>query len=157
MKNKLIFAISLIGILAGIATAYFFGMTKPPRPPAFDPASNPYASAIYAEGIIESTQTSGENINMYPEVAGTVKEILVSEGQEVRKGTSLLVIDDSIQRATTEQQKSAAQASHAMLEELKAEPRKENLDVNEAQVVSAQATLKTAEDELEQARGSLRD
>ena len=85
---------------------------------------------------------------MYPEVAGTVKQILVSEGQEVKKGMPLLLIDDSIQRAATEQQKSAAQASHAMLEELKAEPRKENLDITEAQVVSAQATLKTAKDEL---------
>ena len=148
MKNKLIFAISLIGILAGTATAYFFSIKKPPLPAVFDPASNPYVSGIYAEGIIESTQTSGENINMYPEVAGTVEAILVSEGQEVRKGMPLLLIDDSIQRATTEQQKSAAQASHAMLEELKAEPRKETLDVNEAQVISTQATLKTAKDEL---------
>jgi HlyD family secretion protein len=148
MKNKLIFSISFIGILAGMATAYFFGIKKSPLPPAFDPASNPYASAIYAEGIIESTQTSGENINVYPEVAGTVKAILVSEGQEVRKGMPLLLIDDSIQRAATEQQKSAAQTSHAMLEELKAEPRKENLDVTEAQIVSAEAALKTAEDEL---------
>ncbi|MGA9801527.1 MAG: biotin/lipoyl-binding protein [Terriglobales bacterium] len=148
MKNKLIFILSIIGILAGTATAYFFSLQKPPLPPAFEPPSNPYASGIYAEGIVESAQTSGENINMYPEVAGTVREILVSEGQEVRKGQPLLVIDDSIQRATTEQQRSAAQASHAMLEELKAEPRKENLDVNEAQVISAQTALKTAEDEL---------
>jgi HlyD family secretion protein len=147
-KNTLIFALAAAGILAGVITAYFFTIKKPPLPPAFDPASNPYASAIYAEGIVESTQTSGENINMYPEVAGTVKEIMVSEGQEVRKGMPLLLIDDSIQRATTEQQKSSAEASHAMLEELKAEPRKENLDVTEAQVVAAQAALKTAEDEL---------
>ncbi len=147
-KNTIIFALSFAGILAGIVAAYLFSLKKPPLPPAFDPASNPYASAIYAEGIVESTQTSGENINMYPEVPGTVKAILVSEGQEVRKGTPLLLIDDSVQRATTEQQKSSAEASHAILEELKAEPRKENLDVTEAQVVSAQAALKTAEDEL---------
>ncbi|HXP81989.1 MAG TPA: efflux RND transporter periplasmic adaptor subunit, partial [Verrucomicrobiae bacterium] len=36
----------------------------------------------------------------------------------------------------------------SMLQELKAEPRKENLDVAESQVESAQATLKTTEDEL---------
>jgi len=148
MKSKLIFIVAVVGILAGIATAYVFGIKKPPLPPVFQPASNPYASAIYAEGIVESTQTSGENINMYPEVGGTVREILVSEGQQVKAGQPLLRIDDSIQRAATEQQKSAAQASHAMLEELKAEPRKENLDVTEAQVVSAEAALKTAEDEL---------
>ncbi|MFZ0736469.1 MAG: biotin/lipoyl-binding protein [Candidatus Acidiferrales bacterium] len=148
MKNKILFVLSLIGILAGTATAYYFTLTKPPLPPVFNPASNPYASGIYAEGIVESVQTSGENINIYPEVAGTVRQILVAEGQEVQKGTPLLLIDDSIQRATTEQQKSAAQAARAMYQELKAEPRKETLDVAEAQVVSAQAALKTAEDEL---------
>jgi HlyD family secretion protein len=152
MKNKVILALSLVGILAGTATAYFFSIQKPPLPPVFNPVSNPYVSGIYAEGIVESVQSSGENINIYPEVPGTVKEILVAEGQEVRKGTPLVLIDASIQRATTEQQKSAAQASHAMLEELVAEPRKENLDVAEAQVVSAQAALKTAEDELDKQR-----
>jgi HlyD family secretion protein len=60
----------------------------------------------------------------------------------------LLLIDDSIQRATTAQQKSAAQAARAMLNELRAEPRKENIDIAEAQVLSAQASLKTAQDEL---------
>ena len=148
MKNKMIFIISAIGILGGIVTAIFSAMAEPAQPPAFNPPANPYSSAIYAEGIVESVQSSGENINMYPEVPGTVKEILVKEGQEVRKGMPLLLIDPSVQKATTEQQKSAAQASHAMLEELKAEPRKENLDVAEAQVIAAQAALKTAEDEL---------
>jgi len=149
VKNRLLFALSFAGILAGSAAAFYFSITKPALPPVFNPVSDPYVSGIYAEGIVESVQTSGENINVYPEVAGTVKEILVAEGQEVRKGTPLVLIDDSIQRAATEQQKSAAQASHAMLEELRAEPRKENLEVAEAQVVSAQAALKTAEDELD--------
>ena len=148
MRNKLLFALSLLGILAGTAAAFFFGITKPPLAPVFNPASDPYVSGIYAEGIEESVQSSGENINIYPEVPGTVKQILVTEGQEVRKGMPLVLIDDSIQRAATEQQRSAAQASHAMLEELRAEPRKENLDVADAQIVSAQAAMKTAEDEL---------
>jgi HlyD family secretion protein len=98
---------------------------------------------------VESAQTSGENINIYPEVAGTVKEILVSEGQQVKAGEPLLLIDDSIQRATAEQQGSSAEAAAALLRELKAEPRKENLDVADAQVVSAEATLKTAQDTLQ--------
>jgi HlyD family secretion protein len=149
MKNKLIFIISAIGIVGGVVTAYMFGIKKPPLPPAFDPASNPYTSGIYAEGIIESAQSSGENTNMYPEVAGTVKQILVSEGEQVKAGQPLLLIDDSIQRATAEQQGSQAAAARAVLEELKAQPRKETLDVNTAQVVSAQASLKMASDTLQ--------
>ncbi len=148
MKKTMIFIISAIGFLGGAITAIYSTFATPVLPPVFNPAANPYTSAIYAEGIIESVQSSGENINLYPEVPGTVKEILVTEGQEVRKGMPLLLIDPSVQSATTEQQQSAAQASHAMLEELKAEPRKENLDVAEAQAVSAQAALKTAQDEL---------
>jgi HlyD family secretion protein len=146
MKHKLIFAVSLLGILAGAGTAVFFSIKKPPLPPAFSPVSNPYGSGIYAEGIVESAQSSGENINMYPEVAGTVKEILVSEGQLVKAGQPLIRLDDSIQRATTEQQASQAAAAKALLAELKAEPRKETLDVAAAQVASAEATLNTAQD-----------
>jgi len=143
-----LFSLAFAGVVAGYIAAYLFSIEKPALPPAFDPPSNPYTTGIYAEGIVESAQSSGVNINVYPEVPGTVVEILVSEGEEVRKGAPLLLIGDSVQRATTEQQKSAAEAAHALLEELKAEPRKETLDVAEAQVVSAEAALKTAQDEL---------
>jgi len=148
MKNNIIFTISAIGILGGIASAILSGIAVPAQPPAFDPAASPYSSAIYAEGIVESDQSSGENINIYPEVPGTVKQVLVAEGQSVRKGDSLVLIDDSVQRATTEQLQSQAQAAMSLLQELKAQPRKENLDVAESQVQSAQAALKTTEDEL---------
>jgi HlyD family secretion protein len=148
VKNKLIFAFSVAGILAGCVAAYFFSIQRPPLPPAFDPPANPYTSGIYAEGIVESVQPTGANTNIYPEVAGTVKEIFVSEGQIVKKGTPLLQIDDSIQAATVAQLQSQVEAAHALLEELKAQPRAETLRVSEAQVLAAQAALKTAEDGL---------
>lgn len=142
MNYKIIFSLAFLGILAGCVAAYLFGLEQPAQPPVFNPASNPYAQGIYAEGIVESDQPSGENINVYPEVAGTVKQILVAEGQAVKAGASLLLIDDSIQRATVEQFQSQAEASLALLEELKAQPRKETLDVAASQVAAAQATLK---------------
>jgi len=147
--RKILFVLSFLGLVAGGTVAYISAITQPPLPPAFSPATNPYAKGIYAEGIIESDQTSGANINVYPEVLGTVKQILVAEGQEVKAGAPLLLLDDSIQRATVEQLESQAQAAFTLLNELKAQPRKETLDVNEAQVVAAQATLKTAQDELD--------
>lgn len=146
--RKLLFICSFVGLLAGGVVAYVSAITQPPLPPAFNPPTNPYPNGIYAEGMLESEQPSGENINVYPEVSGTVAHIPVAEGQDVKKGTVLLVIDDSIQRATTLQLQSQAQAAFSLLGELKAEPRKETLDVNEAQVAAAQASLKTAQDEL---------
>jgi HlyD family secretion protein len=146
--KKLIFILSCAGFVSGGVLAYLSAITPPALPPAFSPATNPYPNGIYAEGIVESDQASGENINIYPEVPGTVKQILVAEGQNVKRGTVLLLIDDSIQRATTEQLQSQAQAAFSLLNELKAQPRAETLDVAEAQVVLAQAALKTVQDEM---------
>ena len=148
MRYRLLFTLAFIGILAGGVASYLFSIQKPAQPPVYNPASNPYARGIYAEGIVESDQASGSNINVYPEVPGTVKQILVTEGQTVHKGDPLVLIDDSIQRATAEQLQSQAEAALSLLQELKAEPRQETLDVAEAQVKAAQATLKTAQDSL---------
>jgi HlyD family secretion protein len=147
--RKLLFALSIAGLLGGCALAYLSGVTQPPLPPAFNPAANPYPNGIYASGILESDQPSGENINVYPEVPGTVKKILVAEGEEVRSGAPLLLIDDSVQKATLEQQQLQAEAAFAALEELKAQPRKETLQVVEAQAAAAQAALKTAQDAVD--------
>ncbi len=148
MKNKWLFALALVGLVAGLVSAYYFGVQKKPLPPLYKPAENPFAQGVYANGIIESYQSNGENINIFPEVAGTVTQIMAREGQTVKKGTPLLLIDDSVQRATVEQQKAQAEAALTMLRELKAQPRKENLNVSKAQVDSAAANLKTARDSL---------
>ena len=71
-----------------------------------------------------------------------------------RQASPCFGIDDSIQRATAEQLGSQAEAAQALLEELKAEPRKETLDVVDAQVASAEASLKTAEDTLQKTQAA---
>jgi len=144
--RRILFVLSAVGLIVGGFVAYLGGRTQPALPPAFNPAANPYKDGIYASGILESNQASGQNINVYPEVSGTVKEIPVKEGQEVHKGDLLLQIDDSIQKATVEQLQSQSMAALSALEGLRAQPRKENLEVAEAQAVAAQAALKTAED-----------
>jgi HlyD family secretion protein len=123
VRNKIIFILSFIGLIAGLVNAYILGIEKKPQPPAFNPASNPYAHGIYAEGIIESYQTNGTNINMYPEVPGTITKILIAEGKIVNNGSPLILIDDSVQRATVAQQK--------------------------AQIEFASASLKSAQDQLD--------
>jgi HlyD family secretion protein len=68
----------------------------------FKPVSSPYQSAIYANGIIESDQSSGANINIYPEVSGPVTRVLVAEGQAVAAGALLFEIDNSVPGANVE-------------------------------------------------------
>lgn len=115
MKNKLLIGFAIIGVVLAIGASYIFGLKQNPLPPAFNPASNPYSNGIYAEGIIESLQSSGSNINIYPEVAGTVNRIPVKEGQDVAAGDILLSIDDSVQKATTQQAKAQIQVAQASL------------------------------------------
>jgi len=147
VRNKLVIALAVVGIVAALLAAYFYAAPHKPLPPTFTPASNPYARGIYANGIIESYQGSGANINIYPEVSGTVTDVLVAEGQLVRKGAPLLAIEDSVQRALVAQQKSQAGAALALLNELKAQPRKETLEVSAAQVGLARANLKQLQDQ----------
>lgn len=148
MRNKIIFIASGLGVILALASAFVFSERPPTYPPVFTPAANPYAKGIYANGIIESAQAHGENIDLYPEVSGSVTAIRVVDGQQVRKGEPLLMMDDSVQRAIAEQQQSQAEAAHALLDELKAEPRPETLAVAAAQVDNAKAGLKNAQDQL---------
>ncbi|HTZ16955.1 MAG TPA: biotin/lipoyl-binding protein [Dissulfurispiraceae bacterium] len=154
MRNKILFALAIAGLLAGLISAYIYGIQKKPQPPVFNPASNPHAKGIYASCITESYQNNGANINIYPEVTGTIVKIPAAEGQVVSQGTPLFVMDDSVQRATAEQLKSQAEAAGALLEELKAQPRKENLEVAKAQMESSTASLKTAQDQLDKQKKS---
>lgn len=72
----------------------------------------------------------------------------------VQKGAPLLLLDDSVQRAAVEQQKSQAEAAGALLRELKAQSRAEVLRVSKAQMEYASAQLKTSEDTLNKLRKS---
>ena len=144
--TKLLFALAGIGGVAAIAAAVVLNQRPAPQKPVFDPAPNPYAQGIYANGIVESDQPSGSNVNVYPEVSGTVTEVAVHEGQAVRRGDVLIRLDDRVQRATAEQQRAQSQAAAATLEELKAQPRPESLSVAQAQLTASEAAAKSARD-----------
>ena len=146
MINKPIFIGSGMGLAGALVSAYLFSQEPAAQHPVFNPAANPYGKGIYSNGIVESDQAEGQNINIYPEVAGPVTRVLVHEGQAVHQGDALLSIDDSVQRATAEQQQAAARAAQALLQELQRQPRPETLAVSEAQVSHAQAQLKSAQD-----------
>ena len=137
MKTRLIIVLAVIGVLFGIATAYVLGIQKPPQPPAFTPASNPFKHGIYANGIVESVQDSGENINVYPEVSGTVSAIFVADAQRVSVGDRLFQIEDSVQRGIVAQQ--LAQANLA-----------------QAQIKVSQATLKNLREQYDKQAASAR-
>ncbi|KKL35375.1 glycosyl hydrolase family 18 [Burkholderia contaminans FFH2055] len=152
MKHRLVFVAAVLGFLASLVAAWVYSRQEPPQPPVFKPAANPYARGVYANGIVESEQPAGANVNVYPDVTGAVTRILVHDGDPVKAGDALLTIDDSVQRATAAQLAAQADAAAALLDELKAQPRREVLDVASAQTTAAQASLKLAQDQYDKQR-----
>ena len=149
--NKIIFTVAAIGILAGLVAAYIFGMERKAQPPVFKPVSNPYESAIYANGMIESDLPSGENINIFPQVSGPITKVLVQEGQMVKTGTLLFTIEDSVQKANTELAAANLKLARDQYDKDRAsyqmDPKsisKDLLDTAEDTVNQATAALKTA-------------
>jgi HlyD family secretion protein len=149
--NKIIFTIAILGILAGLVAAYFFGLERKAQPPVFKPVSNPFETAIYANGMIESDLPSGANINIFPEVSGPITQVLVQEGQEVPAGTPLFTIDDSVQRANVELAEANLKAAQDQYDKRRAsydiDPKsisKDVLDTAEDAVIQAAAALKAA-------------
>jgi HlyD family secretion protein len=125
------------------------------EPPAFKPASNPYRSGIYANGIIESAQQNGANVNIYPEVSGTVMKILVSEGAQVKNGTQLLMLDDTVQRSTAESAKASVAVAEATLANVQSQYEKLKVSCNlDPRSVSRDA-LDTASNAVRSAKASL--
>src|SRR5271165_3044686 len=113
--TRLLFVLAAVGCVAGLVGAAISSHKEPPQTPVFDPAPNPYPDGIYANGIIESDQAQGSNVNIYPEVPGTVTQVFVHAGQAVRSGAPLVALDDRVQRATMLQLQAQAQAAKALL------------------------------------------
>lgn len=157
MKNRVLFVLAVIGVLAGVTAAYLLGRTPRPLPPAFAPASSTYDTAIYANGIIESEQPGGSNIVIYPQVSGPITQVLVQEGQAVTRGTPLVTIDDAVPRANFElaqaSLKTAQDQYTKRLASYGIDPKsisKDTLDTAKDTAAQAQAVLKAANATLAQ-------
>lgn len=140
MRPKVMIGIAILGIVASLVSAVVYSKKVIPQPP-LKTAFNPYEKGIYSTGIVESYQSHGANITIVPEVSGKVTQIFVQEGQKVSQGDPLISIDDSVQRQTVEQLKAQAEAALRALQRAKAAPRKEELEVAQAQVDQAKANL----------------
>lgn len=80
--------------------------------------------------------------------AGTIQSIAVAEGQLVKKGDTLFVLDQSQQQAQYDAAKARADAAQATLANLQTGSRQEEIDVTKAQLSKAQADLNLAEQNL---------
>ncbi|KTC79533.1 efflux RND transporter periplasmic adaptor subunit [Legionella cherrii] len=97
MSIRTLFIIACLGILAGIASVIIYNEKIKPENP-ITVSYNPYEKGIYATGIVESHQPTGQNVNIYPQVSGEITAVFAQEGEYLKKGDPILTLDDSIQK-----------------------------------------------------------
>ena len=102
---------------------------------------------IELSGTIESTQT-----DVSSEVSGKVIRIEKQEGDSVKEGDVLAVLDQSMQELTVKQQQAVVDMKAAKLEELKAGSRPQQLEQAGLSVQSAGLAVKNAATNVQNAR-----
>lgn len=155
MRQRLLFVVAILGIIAGLTSAYVYQRKLPTQPP-LAVSRDPFSAGVYAEGIVQSEQASGDDVNVYPEVSGSTVRVDARPGSEVARGTPLFSIDDSVQRRIVAQDLAKEAAARATLryqqDQLSILLRQSGID---ARSVSRLALL-SAQDNLRIARENLR-
>jgi HlyD family secretion protein len=111
--------------------------------------------ALKVTGTIEATQ-----VEIGAKATARIREIRVEEGQRVRRGELLVVLDDDELRAEVARLEAAVSVAQAQLRDLLAGARKEEIAEARAAVAQAEARLRDLEagarpQELEQARSAV--
>jgi HlyD family secretion protein len=150
--RRRLLAIAALAVLAGLvgwSVWSRFGR----REAAPEPVAVPVAVQVPVRGPIRRTvRYSGTlepraMVTVLSKVPGRIERILVSEGDLVKKGQLLVLMEDDVARLQTDQASAALAAAKAQLEKARRGVRPEEL-------ASAQATLAAAEKDLADAEAA---
>ena len=120
------------------------------------------ADSVTIEESYSASIQGRQDIEIYPQVSGTIRRVCVKEGQKVRKGELLFVIDQvpyiaALRTATANVRAATAQVETARLDhDSKKELFRENV-VSEYDLSTAKNALAVAEAGLEQAKAQETD
>jgi HlyD family secretion protein len=144
LKTKLLYIISIFGLLLSGCTAFAAGSPSDPSISPTSPIVSSQTRTIVADGTVRPSKVS----ELRFEIAGTVTEILVEEGQTVQEGAVLARLASRDLELTLEQARAAlkeAQAAYAQLE----------AGATPEQIAAAQARRDQANAQLSQVQGAV--
>ncbi len=110
---------------------------KPPQAPAVQ------ERAFLAKGIVESE----EEIDIGSQVSGLITRIPAAEGDRVRKGQTLVVLDSDKPQTRVKLQEAALEEARARLREHEAGYRTEDIEMAQERLKRVEAILRNAADE----------
>ncbi len=138
--------VSLFGLIFGVNFVLQSQQVPPRSQPIRQPAVKPSINTVAGTGIVEAWR---ENISVAPLRIGNIKEVLVVQGQKVRKGDLLYTLDTTELDSARETLSANINAQKANLDRLRHLPRPETLKPLEAAVKEARLTYENAQTQLE--------
>ena len=142
MTRRILYLAPVVLLIAGAAVQYSGSRRSHPADLAH-PAAN---SRIAAPGRVEPIS---EEIQVSPEIAGRLTSMLVDEGNKVRKGDTLAVIENSDYRARVAAAEAALAQRRADLDRIENGARPQELEQARLTVDSAKTVMDNARSEME--------
>ena len=134
------------GIVAAAVTVNKQSKPAPAPPPLVPPSGSPFAGRVSGSGIVEP---SSELILLGAPVSGLVEEVPVVEGQRVKRGDPLFVIDRRTLRSQLAGAEARLLAAEAKLAQAKSLPKPETLAQAEARAEQARTAVNDAQGRLD--------
>ena len=139
-----------LALVGGLGLA-LLGLGSCQSAPALPGVATPTpVTELTLSGYLEAT-----DVNVVPEVATTILDLPVEEGDAVKAGQVVARLDDQLLQAQREQSAAAVLAAQAVLTETLAGPRPETVAAAAADVERAQAALAGARQAVTDARNIL--
>jgi HlyD family secretion protein len=108
---------------------------------------------VTVTGTVEARQDA----KIAPTITAVIKEILVSEGDYVKKGQILAKLDDTVVKGEYTQAEWLFQKTQYDLENLLSEPRKQRVNIAKAKITEIENNIKTQAQEVERKKYVLAD
>jgi multidrug resistance efflux pump len=102
-------------------------------------------AAVTSKGVVESE----DEVQLGSQVSGIIREIRANEGDPVRKGQPLVILDSGKVSARVEQADAMVRESRKRLMELEKGPRPEDIEIARAKVRRADVAYSQASDEFQ--------
>ena len=118
----------------------------PMAPPSGEPTRSPFGNRVAGSGLVEPVT---EIVNVGTPIGGVVETVLVREGDVVKKGQELFIIDQRMMKSQLQSAKARLEVARRKLDQLKSLPRAEDLAKAEAVVEQRRAALKDAQSRLD--------
>lgn len=145
MVKWITLALMVLGMAVAVYAAATASREAPKVPLSAQPSVNPFQNGIAATGVVEA---SSRNISISAPDGGLVTAVMAQVGQTVKIGDPLFELDPRPLKADLIRAQAARDAAAAVLERVKAQPRKETVPPLEAAAASARAEVADWADQI---------